>query len=86
MIFCPFMVEVDYQARRMSYTIPRSTYAGKGHTTHPLNQNAPPRMKISLPGREAIETELMIGSGGPGMTVLAAPFVLRHGFIDAARG
>jgi len=83
-----FVVEVDYQAGRMSLYDPEPyQYAGKGHVLPiRLDQNAPyARMKIGVPGREAIETDLMIDSGGPGMTVLAAPFVLRHGLIDAAR-
>jgi hypothetical protein len=83
-----FVVEVDYAAGRMSlYDPEKYEYAGKGHILPiRLQQNAAyARMRLGVPGGEPIETEMMIDSGGPGMTVLAAPFVERHGLIAAAR-
>jgi hypothetical protein len=87
-LMAAFVVEVDYAAGRMSlYDPEKYEYSGKGLILPiRLQQNAPyARMRLGIPGGEPIETEMMIDSGGPGMTVLAAPFVERHGLLAAAR-
>ena len=83
-----FVVELDFQAGRMSLYDPGTyAYSGKGQVIPMrLKDNAPYiQVRVGLPGREPTPAEMMVDSGGPGMSVFTSPFVAQHALLEAAR-
>lgn len=82
-----FVVEIDYQAQTISLFDPKTyNYAGRGETIPLLLKRTPfVPAKIALTGGKPIEGLFEIDTGSDGTLSVAAPFVKKHGLLNAVR-
>ena len=84
--FKRYVVEIDYEAQRLTVHEPAGyVYAGRGESL-PLNfqHNLPQvRARLSLPGLPPVEGEFVIDSGASMPVILLPSFVERHKLKDS---
>jgi hypothetical protein len=84
--FSRFVVEIDYAARIINVSEPKSfQYSGTGDSIPlELKDNAPSvRARLNLPGRAPVEGNFRIDTGGSHALILGTPFVKTQKILES---